>query len=108
VRITEINGRDGRPETINVTARGSAVDITLRFDVASAETTRMSPGPFGNGGAGRSGRSGGAGGGARSDIAATRGVNFLQLQGRYTVAGRAGSQAINFSTPGAAETFRGD
>ena len=33
--------------------------------------------------------------------------NFLQMRGRYTVTGRAGDRMLDFSAPGAAETFRG-
>jgi hypothetical protein len=83
VRIEETNAPDGRPTAIMVRALGSALDITLRFDVTSAVTTRMAQGPLANG------------------------VNFLQLQGRYTVSGRAAGRTLEFSAPGAAETFRG-
>jgi hypothetical protein len=34
------------------------------------------------------------------------GLDFLQMQGRYTVRGRAGSRVLDFTAPGAAETFR--
>jgi len=54
----------------------------VRFDVASAVTTRMATGPL------------------------TNGLDFLQLQGRYTVRGRAGDRTLDFTAPGAAETFR--
>jgi len=84
VRITEDNDERGQPKTINVRARGSALDIDLRFDVASAVTTHMAQGPLANG------------------------VDFLQMRGQYTVSGRAGSREIKFSAPGAAETFRGN
>ncbi len=84
VRITESNDTDGRPNTVSVTARGPAMDVRVRFDVASAVTTRMNGGRMGGG------------------------VNFLQLQGRYTVTGHAGSQALDFTAAGAAETFRGN
>jgi len=83
VRIEETNAPDGRPTAITVRALGSAVDLTLRFDVASAVTTRMAQGPLANN------------------------VNFLQLQGRYTVSGRAAGRTLDFTTLGAAETFRG-
>jgi hypothetical protein len=83
VRIEETNAPDGRPTAITVRALGSAVDVTLRFDVASAVTTRMAQGPLAND------------------------VNFLQLQGRYTVSGRAAGRTLDFTAPGAAETFRG-
>jgi hypothetical protein len=83
VRIEETNTADGRPTAITVRALGSGVDVTLRFDVASAVTTRMAQGPLANN------------------------VNFLQLQGRYTVSGRAAGRTLDFTAPGAAETFRG-
>jgi hypothetical protein len=83
VSITETNDPQGRPRTISVRARGTALDLTIRFDVASAVTTRMTQGPLANG------------------------ADFLQLRGQYTVTGRAGHRDINFSAPGAAETFRG-
>ena len=84
VRITEDNDERGQPKTINVRARGSALDLDLRFDVASAVTTHMAQGPLANG------------------------VDFLQMRGQYTVSGRVGSREITFSAPGAAETFRGN
>ncbi|HZI79153.1 MAG TPA: hypothetical protein VFD69_06550 [Vicinamibacterales bacterium] len=83
VQIAETNAPDGRPTAITVRALGSALDITLRFDVTSAVTTRMAQGPLAND------------------------VNFLQLQGRYTVSGRAAGRTLEFTAPGAAETFRG-
>jgi hypothetical protein len=83
VQIQETNAPDGRPTAITVRALGSGVDLTLRFDVTSAVTTRMAQGPLAND------------------------VNFLQLQGRYTVSGRAAGRTLDFTTPGAAETFRG-
>jgi hypothetical protein len=83
VRISETNDAAGRPERIDIRARGSALDVTLRFDVASAVTTRMAQGPLANE------------------------VDFLQLRGEYTVSGRAGARSFSFTSPGAAETFRG-
>jgi hypothetical protein len=83
VRIEEINGPDARPTQITVRALGTGVDVTLRFDVASAVVTKMAQGPLANA------------------------VNFLQLQGRYTVTGRAAGRSLDFTAPGAAETFRG-
>jgi hypothetical protein len=68
VRITEDNDERGQPKTINVRARGSALDLDLRFDVASAVTTHMAQGPLANG------------------------VDFLQMRGQYTVSGHAGSR----------------
>ena len=82
VDIAETNDEDGRPRTITVRARGTALDVEVRFDVSSAITNRMATGPL------------------------TAGLDFLQLQGRYTVRGRAGRRQLNFTAPGAAETFR--
>jgi hypothetical protein len=56
--------------------------VEVRFDVSSAITNRMATGPL------------------------TTGLDFLQLQGRYTVRGRAGQRQLDFTAPGAAETFR--
>ncbi len=35
------------------------------------------------------------------------GLDFLQLRASYQVAGQAGDQAVDFTAPGSAETFRG-
>jgi hypothetical protein len=83
VRISEENDERGRPKTIVIRGRGSALELDMQFEVASAVTTRMAQGPLANG------------------------VDFLQMRGQYTVSGRAGSREIAFSAPGAAETFRG-
>jgi hypothetical protein len=83
VRIHEDNDEHGQPKTITVRARGSALDLDLRFDVASAVTTHMAQGPL------------------------ATGIDFLQMRGQYAVNGRAGSREITFSATGAAETFRG-
>lgn len=84
VRISEVNDAAGRPQTITIRAVGTAFDVTLRFDVETAISNRMDQGPLGSG------------------------LEFLQLRGRYTVTGRAGSQEFDFTAPGAAETFRGE
>jgi hypothetical protein len=39
--------------------------------------------------------------------ALANGPDFLQLRTRYHVAGRAGDRSVDFTAPGAAETFRG-
>ena len=83
VRIVEENDERGRPRRITIRARGSALDLDLRFDVSSAITTRMEQGPLANG------------------------IDFLQMRGDYTVSGRAGAREIAFTAAGAAETFRG-
>ena len=83
VRITETNDDKGQPRTIVVRARSSSLTLDLRFDVASTETNRMT-------------------GALAND------VNFLQMRGQYTVSGRAGDRDLEFTAPGAAETFRGN
>jgi hypothetical protein len=83
VRITETNRADGQPASIDVRARGTALDLTLRFEVATVETTRMADGPMASG------------------------ANFLQMRGAYTVTGTVGQRRTAFTAPGAAETFRG-
>jgi hypothetical protein len=83
VRITETNDDTGSPRRIALRARSSSLELELTFDVMSTVTTRMSNGVLGDG------------------------LNFLQMRGQYTVTGHAGGRAINFSAPGAAETFRG-
>jgi hypothetical protein len=82
VRIAETNDAAGRPERIEIRARGPALDLTVRFDVATAITTRTTGGPWADG------------------------IDFLQLRGLYTVTGRAGARTIDFPAGGAAETFR--
>lgn len=68
------------PSSIDVTARGSAVDLRLSF-----ATDRS----------------------VRTALAMTGGQNdFLQLGGTYRVEGRAGGRPIDFTARGAAETFQ--
>jgi hypothetical protein len=84
VTITETNDVSGEPRTIAVRASGTNIDIRLRFDIESSVTTRAEgSGPLGSG------------------------LDFLQLRGNYTVAGRAGGRTLQFKAPGSAETFRG-
>jgi hypothetical protein len=68
-----------RPERIVVTGRG-ALDLTFEIDVENAIVNRG--GPIANG------------------------LDFLQMRGRYRVKGRLGEDAVDFTAPGAAETFR--
>ncbi len=83
VRITEQNDRSDRPIRISITGRSASLDVAAQFDVGSAVTTRSQAGPLANR------------------------IDFLQLRGQYTVNGTAGDRAIQFTAPGAAETFRG-
>jgi hypothetical protein len=65
-----------------VSGRSPLLDVHLRFDVGPVVMTRMAQGPLANA------------------------VNFLQMRGQYTVTGRAGERAVEFTAPGSAETFR--
>ncbi|MGC4082519.1 MAG: hypothetical protein QM736_10520 [Vicinamibacterales bacterium] len=69
-----------RPRRIVVT--GSARDFTLRMDIA-VESAIVNKGG-----------------------ALSAGPDFLQMRAQYHVTGRAGGQELDFTAPGAAETFR--
>ena len=69
-----------RPTRIVVTGRARALDLRMELDIESAEVSR---------------------GGA---LAA--GPDFLQMRATYHVTGVAGGQHVEFTEPGAAETFR--
>jgi hypothetical protein len=84
VSITETDGGGGEPRTILVRGRGTELDVEVRFDVESVETTR-----------------------AGSSSALSSGLDFLQMRGTYTVTGRIGARNLSFTAPGSAETFRG-
>ena len=73
----------GRPEQIVVEGRGAGLDLTLVLTVQDMTTTRMGEGFFGEG------------------------LDFLQLRGPFRVSGVAGDRRVDFTAPGAAETFRG-
>jgi hypothetical protein len=84
VRITETDDEDGNPARVAISARGPAMDLTMRFDVESIVTNRTEGGPWASG------------------------MDFLQMRGTYTVEGVANRRRISFTAPGAAETFRGE
>lgn len=84
VQIAEEDDGQGRPKTITIRARGTALDVDIRFDVSSTTRTRLSQGPLASG------------------------LDFFQMRGQYTVKGRAGERRLDFTAPGAAETFRGE
>ena len=82
VTITETDDpATGTPRRILVEGRGGTLDLKMDIEVGSAIVTRGGP--------------------------LAGGPDFLQLRVRYHVTGRAGDQAIDFTAPGAAETFRG-
>lgn len=70
----------GRPTHIVVSGRSRGLDLRMDLDVERAEVTR---------------------GGALS-----AGPDFLQMRAVYHVTGTAGGQQVDFTAPGAAETFR--
>ena len=84
VSIEETNDPvTGHPRSITVTGRSSSLDLKMELTVDEAIVTKRGGGLFG----------------AEMD--------FLQLRARYRVRGRAGDRSIDFTAPGAAETFRG-
>ena len=83
VSIVETNeAGTGRPRSIVIHGRSSALDVTLDLAIEDAVVTRTRRGLLGGG------------------------MDFLQLRARYRVHGRAGNQPIDFTAAGAAETFR--
>jgi hypothetical protein len=74
----------GAPGRIAVTARGRSVDVSLTFDVERAVRSAM----------------------ATTAAPGGPAMDFLQLAGTYTVTGKVGNRDVNFSSRGAAETFR--
>ena len=90
VTIEETNDARGAPQMITVRARGSDLNVQVRFDVEAAVTTKGTGSPS----AAASGPLG-------------SGLDFLQLRGTYSVTGHAGARTLKFSAPGSAETFRG-
>ena len=73
----------GQPRRIVVQARSSSLDLTMELDIEDVLVTRMNSGPFGGA------------------------LDFYQLRAIYHVVGRAGQWSVDFTSPGAAETFRG-
>jgi hypothetical protein len=66
-----------------VRGRGSSLDLTMELAVEDVVVSHL-------------GR-----------LSAGEGMDFLQLRARYRVVGRAGSETVDFTAAGAAETFRG-
>jgi hypothetical protein len=84
VSIEETNDpATGHPRSIAVTGRSSSLDVAMELTVDDAIVTKRGSGLFGGE------------------------MDFLQLRARYRVRGRAGERSIDFTAPGAAETFRG-
>lgn len=81
VRIVEQNDAAGKPTQIAIRGFGPGLNLNVIFQVSSAVVSRAQQGP-------------------------RAGMDFLQMRGQYTVSGRAGANQIQFTAPGAAETFR--
>ena len=75
----------GRPELVRIVAREAGLDLQMEARVEGIIRTRLGGGP------------GLGAGGAR---------DFLQLRASYRVIGKIGDEAVDFTAPGAAETFR--
>ena len=73
----------GQPRRIVVHGRSRSLDLTMELDIVDVLASRMDQGPISGTG------------------------EFYQLRAIYHVVGRAGDQSIDFTSPGAAETFRG-
>ena len=84
VTFEEQNGAGGRPDRVRIRARGRSLDLTLAFAVERSVRTALSMTRPGVGPA----------------------LDFLQLAGHYTVTGKVGDRALDFTARGAAETFR--
>jgi hypothetical protein len=85
-RVTIVETNDStldRPARIAVQGISPSLDLRLEIDVESAVRTPWRSGPLADG------------------------LDFFQMRGRYRVSGKAGDRQIEFSAPGAAETFRG-
>jgi hypothetical protein len=82
--IAEDAAADGSPGTIRVAARDAGFDLRVTLDVESTTRTALG-GPFARRAAG--------------------GSTFLQMRGPARVVGRVAGRTIDFTAPGAAETF---
>jgi hypothetical protein len=82
--IEETSDAAGRPQGLTIRGRSGSIDLTATFSVESTEVNRMQGGPL------------------------ATGLDFLQMRGRYNVSGEAGGETLQFTAPGAAETFRGE
>jgi hypothetical protein len=100
VSIEEINDpATGHPRSIMVTGRSSSLDLAMELTVGEAIVTKRGGGLFGPSTSLRTNPS--------TPLRADGEMDFLQLRARYRVRGRAGDRSIDFTAPGAAETFRG-
>jgi hypothetical protein len=88
VSIDEVDeSGGGRPRSIHVRGRGTAIDIEMELEVHGAIGTRIERG-------------------LPASLGAAS-LDFLQLQATYHVSGQVDGSDVAFSAPGSAETFRG-
>jgi hypothetical protein len=84
VSIRETGAENGpAPGGSMITARGRSVDVSLAFSVERSVRSAMA-----------------------MTASGSPPMDFLQLAGVYTVSGRVGDRTLNFTSRGAAETFR--
>jgi hypothetical protein len=83
--IEETSSAEGRLEVLRIAARENGLDLQMEARVEDVVRTRMGGGP---------------------GLAAVGVTDFLQMKAIYRVLGRIGEQQVNFTAPGAAETFR--
>jgi hypothetical protein len=77
---------DAPPATVRITAREAGLDLQMEARVEGVVRNRM-------------------GGGAGLGSLGAR--DFLQMRATYRVRGTIGGEAVDFTAPGSAETFRG-
>jgi hypothetical protein len=83
--IEETSSAAGRPEKVRVAARENGLDLQMEARVEDVVRTRMGGGP---------------------GLGAAGATDFLQMKATYRVLGSIGEQQVDFTAPGAAETFR--
>lgn len=81
---TDVAIDDTEPGRVAVRATGRTIDLTMTF--AADETVRTAM--------------------RMTSLPGERPLDFLQLGGRYSVAGRIGGRSVDFSARGSAETFK--
>jgi hypothetical protein len=84
VSIEESGNTAGQPDRIAIKARGRTIDMSLTLAVERQVRSAMSMTQPGVGPP----------------------LDFLQLDGEYTVSGKVGDRTLSFTARGAAETFR--
>ena len=73
----------GQPRRIVVRGQSRSLNLTMELDIEDVLVSRMDSGLFASA------------------------LDFYQLRATYHVVGHAGDRSVDFTAPGAAETFRG-